>query len=236
MKRASRPIHISADYERYVWNAGETFKSDIYLLNDTQNPVKEFTFIAKLIDCEGKILAEKSGLAETDANNSKKISVIELKIPEAMKGKTFFVSAELTDKSGKKISDVFYPIGVSKTGNLEEYNNVFSEIHQLPKSILKVEQVHSELLIKNGIGNSKLRISNTTENLAFFTRIRMIEESDSLRTSYSDNYISLLPGETKSITISLENTEPKTVPAKVHFEVSSWNSPAQTIECKVIGN
>jgi hypothetical protein len=63
----------------------------------------------------------------------------------------------------------------------------------------------------------------------------MIEESESLRTSYNDNYISLLPGETKSVIITFENKEPKTVPVKVHFEVSGWNCPAQSIELKVIG-
>ena len=235
MKRASRPIHISADFERYIWNTGETFKTDIFLLNDTQSPVKGLIFIAKIIDGDGKILADKSGFAEIDANNSKKISGIELKIPETMKGKTFFVSAELKDTSGNKISDAFYPIAVSKTGNLEEFNNIFSEINQMPNAALKIEQANSELTLKNGNGNSKLLISNTTEKLAFFARVRMIEESESLRTSYSDNYISLLPGETKSITISLENTALKTVPAKVHFEVSGWNCPAQSIELKVIG-
>jgi hypothetical protein len=197
--------------------------------------VKGLIFIAKIIDGDGKILADKSGFAEIDANNSKKISGIELKIPETMKGKTFFVSAELKDTSGNKISDAFYPIAVSKTGNLEEFNNIFSEINQMPNAALKIEQANSELTLKNGNGNSKLLISNTTEKLAFFARVRMIEESESLRTSYSDNYISLLPGETKSITISLENTALKTVPAKVHFEVSGWNCPAQSIELKVIG-
>ena len=64
MKRASRPIHISADYERYLWSAGETFKTDIYLLNDTQNPLNRLTFHAKLIRCDGEILSEKSGSAE----------------------------------------------------------------------------------------------------------------------------------------------------------------------------
>lgn len=234
MKRASRPIHISADYERYLWNAGETFKTDIYLLNDTQNPLKGFTFIAKQINCEGKILAEKTGSAATGTNSSTKISGIEFKIPESIKGKTFFVSVELRDKSGEKISDAIYPIAVSETGNTEDFNNIFSEINKMSEVSLKVEPVNSELIIgKNGIGNGSLRISNTAGNLAFIIRIKMVEESDMLRTLYNDNYISLLPSETKTISVNVESKDLKSLPQKIHFEISGWNCPAQTIEFKV---
>ncbi len=41
MKRASRPIHVGADFERYIWKAGEEFSADIYLLNDTYDVGQE---------------------------------------------------------------------------------------------------------------------------------------------------------------------------------------------------
>lgn len=234
LKRASRPVHISADYEKYLWNPGDTFKTDVYLLNDKQISLKGFRYISKLINCKGKILAEKSGLAATEANSSKKIGEIEYRIPESMKGKTFFVSVELMDKSGEKISDALYPIAVSVTENLEEFSNIFSELNEMPESSLKVNQVNSELGVENGIGNSKLRISNTSENLALFIRTNMVEESEILRTSYDDNYISLQPGETKTISVNVEFKDPNSIPQKIHFEVSGLNCEIQKIEMKVI--
>jgi beta-mannosidase len=234
MKRASRPIHISADFERYLWKAGETFKTDIYLLNDTQNPVKGFTFNAKLIDCEGKILTEKSGSAETGANSSTKISGLKFNIPELFKGKTFFISVELKTGSGEKISDAMYPVAVSGTGNLEDYDNIFSEINKMPKLSLKIEPVNYTLTKENpGNGSVQLRLSNPTKNQAFFIRTRMVEESDKLRTIYDDNYISLLPGETKTIFVKVESTDIKTFPQKIHFEISGLNCSTQQIEMKV---
>ena len=110
MKRASRQVHISADFERYLWASGETFKTNIYLLNDTQEPVKGFSYTAKLIDCQGKIITEKSGLAETAENSSAKINGLEFNIPKSFKGKSFFISAELKTPDGIKISDAMYPI------------------------------------------------------------------------------------------------------------------------------
>ena len=234
MKRASSPIHISADFERYLWKADETFKTDIFLLNDEQNVIKDLNFIAKLIDCEGKVIVEKSGQAKCAANSSIKITGIEYIIPESLKGKTFFISVELKDNSGKKISDALYPMAVSETGNLEDYKNIFSEFNKMSKSSLKIEPTSPELILeKNGVANGNLRISNTAANIAFFIRIRMVEESDKLRTVYNDNYISLLPGETKSISVNVESKDLKNLPAKVNFEVSGWNCPAQKIELKV---
>jgi beta-mannosidase len=235
MKRASRPIHITADYERYVWGACETFKTDIYLLNDTQNPLNRLTFHVKLIRCDGEILSEKSGLAETAANSSAKIGGIEFQIPDSLKGKTFFVSVELRSKSGEKISDALYPIAVSNSGNLEDYSNIFSEINSQPKVPLKIEPDNSELMInKNGIGYLKLRISNTTNNLAFFIRIRMAEESDTLRTVFGDNYVPLLSAETKTIPVTVECKDFRRLPQKLHFEISGINCPVQKIELSVL--
>jgi len=233
MKRASRPFHISADYERYLWKTGEVFKTDIYLLNDTENPLKGNTYVAKLINCEGKVLAEKSGIAEISANSSIKISSIEYKIPETMIGTTFFVSVELKNESTIKISDAIYPIAVSKTENLEEYKNIFSDLNSMPKLELNIQHLYStETVDKERIDSCIIRISNPTNITAFFIRLRMVEESDMLRTIYSDNYISLLPGENKAIHIKLECKSLKSLPKMIHFEVSGLNCVAQKIEIR----
>jgi beta-mannosidase len=233
MKRASRPIHISADYERYLWKTGEVFKTDIYLLNDTQNPSKGNSYIAKLLNCDGKILTEKSGIAETGANSSTKIGTIEYNIPESMKGKTFFVSVELKNESAEKISDAIYPIAVSKTEDLEDYKNIFSELNLMPKLTLDIKHMYSTLTVdKAGIDSCILKITNPYDIPAFFIRVRMIEESDMLRTTYSDNYISLLPGENKSIAVKVECNAKEQLPKTIHFEVSGLNCAAQKIEIK----
>jgi beta-mannosidase len=233
MKRAARPVHISADFEQYLWNAGDTLKAGIYLLNDTQLPVKGYTFYAKLIDCNGKIIIEKSGLAETGSNSSVKISELEFNIPDSFKGKTIFISVELKTGPGEKISDALYPVAVSETDNPDNYNNIFSEINKMPKVSLKAEPVNYTLSKeKSGNGSIKVRLSNPSETPVFFIHVRMIEESEKLRTIYIDNYISLLPGESKTIFVRVENKGLKTFPNKIHFEISGYNCSTQQIEMK----
>jgi beta-mannosidase len=234
MKRASRPVHISVDYERYLWKTGETFAADVHLLNDTQSPVQECKFDVKLLDIQGKTLAEKSGLAQTEANRSSKVGRIEYPIPQDMAGRTFFIAVEITGKDGVKISDAFYPIAVSKTGDLNDYNSIFVDMSQMPAAILQVNTLSTALkLDENGNGTCAFKLSNPPDNLAFFVRVRMVEESATLRTDYSDNYIALLPGESKTISVTVENKDTKAAPQKLHFEISGWKTPAQTVELTI---
>jgi len=55
----------------------------------------------------------------------------------------------------------------------------------------------------------------------------MVEESDMIRTVFDDNYISLLPGETKIISAIVKCKDLEKLPQKIHIEVSGINCPAQ---------
>ncbi len=234
LKRASRPVHISADYEKYLWNTGEVFNANIYLLNDKQAPVKAYKYIARIFDAEGHMLAEKSGGAEAEANQSTGIGKIEYKIPGEMKGRSFFVSVELNDNNGKEISYALYPIAVTKTGNLEDYNDIFDELNGMPQVPLKVSFKNPDIKFDSeGSGINTIRLSNPTNNISFFVGIRMLEESEILKSGYSDNYVALLPGESIDIIVTVESTDKKLIPGQINFEISGWNTAGQTINLRV---
>jgi beta-mannosidase len=234
LKRASRPVHISADYERYLWKASETFAADVHLLNDSESPVKASTYSVKLFDTQGKMLTQTTGVAETEANRSAKVGRIEYAIPAEMAGKAFLVVVELKGKDGVKVSDAVYPIAVSKTDNLENYNAIFTDMSAMAPVPLKASLAHTDVKFdKDGEATCALQLSNPSDKLAFFVRIRLTEESETLRTDYSDNFLSLLPGETKTVNITIENKNQSTTPEKMHFEITGWKSPAQTVEVNV---
>jgi beta-mannosidase len=225
-KRSSRPVHISADYEKYLWIAGETFRADVNLLNDTESPVRDCVFSVRLFDVQGGILAGKSGPAQTEANRSAQIGRIEYAIPPSMAGRIFFVSVELKRNDGIKISDSVYPIAVSGTGNSEAFRNAFDEMNRMPKADLSVSLPLEQAM--NG-GVVPIRISNPSKAIAFFVRVRLREESETLLAWYSDNYITLLPGETKTVDLRMETIKSGADLKKVTLEVSGWNCPTTTL-------
>lgn len=236
IKRAARPVHISADYSSYLWKAGQTFRANVYLLNDTQLPVKGYKYYAKLIDCSGRILVEQSGPAATPENTSTKIGAISYRIPASMKGKTFFVSVELEGDSGEIISDAIYPIAVGRNGDLQDYVGILSGINDMPAVHLEVKSEMGQAVVSgDGRAGCALRITNPTSHLAFFIRTRLLEESDSLHTVYSDNYVSLLPGETKTVSVELDGRSYSGFPREIHFEVSGINCPKQSVGIEVKG-
>jgi beta-galactosidase/beta-glucuronidase len=225
MKRASRPVHISADYARYLWKGGEKFSAEVYLLNDTEQPVRGCTYRASLLDVAGKPITQISGPAEVEANRSARIGVVEFPIPLAMAGKTFFVAVELSAPDGKRISDALYPIAVSKTGDLEDFSNIFAGMRGMPEVKLEVTSA--------GEGAHRtVQIANPAGALAYFVRVRLTEESATLKPSFSDNYIALLPGERATIAMDLETGEGSRAPSPLHVEVSGWNCPKQMVEIK----
>jgi hypothetical protein len=153
-----------------------------------------------------------------------------------MGGTSFFLSVELKDPNGALVSSVLYPIGVSKSGNLNEYTNLFSDMNKMPEVPIKETFAKGDMTEHmSGTSIGTFTLSNPEVKLGYFIRLRMLEESDSLRTTYSDNYISLLPGESKSISVYVGTSPNGKIPETLHFEVSGWNVPAKTIEVKTGG-
>jgi beta-mannosidase len=228
-KRAARPVHVSADYEKYLWKAGETFAADIHLLNDTPAPVRGDTWRARILDVRGTPLAEASGPAAVEADRSAKVGRIELPLAPEMAGRSVLVLVELMDSKGAKVSDAAYPIAVSASGDLDSYENIFSELSAMPAVALDVQAVPAARRDAAGAAEATLRLTNPAAALAYFVRVRLVEESATLRSWYGDNYVSLAPGETKNVEVAVEAHAPGTVPATLTFEVSGWNAPPRTV-------
>jgi hypothetical protein len=200
-------------------------------LNDREDPVQDCTYEAKLITVQGKTLAEKSGPAVTAANSSSTIGRIEYVLPGEMSGKTFFVSVRLRGHDGTTVSDALYPIAVTGAGSPDVSTNIFAEMGLMPPVTVGVAPARPAItMAKSATGSCDLTLSNPTEQLAFFVRVRLLEESETLRTGYSDNYVSLLPGESKTVTVTLQSRRPESLPARLRFEVSGWNTPVRTVD------
>jgi hypothetical protein len=167
-------------------------------------PVNDCTYEAKLITVQGNTLAEKSGPAKTGANSSSEHRQDRVQaLRGRCQGRTFFVSVRLRGHDGTAISDALYPIAVTAAGSADVYAGIFAEMTSMPEVAVAVTPARPVITMEKSAGGScDLTLSNPTDKLAFFLRVRLLEESETLRTGYSDNYVSLLPGESKTITVS----------------------------------
>ena len=72
-----------------------------------------------------------------------------------------------------------------------------------------------------------ITLRNTSSKIAFFNRLQLTDaEGHPVRPSfYSDNFFTLLPGESTALTIVTDATE---APENLDVKISGWNTTSKT--------
>ena len=145
--------------------------------------------------------------------------------------KVHFMKAELFDASGKTVSDNFYwhnrACNPAKADDLRDDNKIvryddLRDLDTLPTVRLGVVQA------KTAVRGSKtfvaVEFANPSKSVALMAHLQLRGKSSGRRvlpTTYSDNYVSLLPGERKRIVASCETAQLKG--EKPFVTVDGWN-------------
>ena len=129
-----------------------------------------------------------------------------LPVPEGV-SPVYYVKLELSDAAGQPLSTNFYIQG-KEEGNLQELN-------RLEKASVKASF--------SGKGPWKVTLTNKGNVPALMLRLKLVSGRDAemvLPVIYSDNYFSLMPGETRTIDIE---AAPEDLCGKVGLEFSGFN-------------
>src|SRR5439155_3466369 len=84
----------------------------------------------------------------------------------------------------------------------------FSTLQDLPKATVIMELRHTVGAEHDAAFH--VNVENTGKSVAFLTRLRLLkgkEQSEILPVFWSDNYISLLPGEKREVMVSVRKTD-----------------------------
>ena len=141
-----------------------------------------------------------------------------------------FIRLDLADSQGKSIDQTFYwrsnqPYQPKRTWTGPQYEG-FEDLNNLPTVALQSSVTTSHVRDANGRERNfaTVNLSNPTKNLAFMTWVRLQNARDGkpIRPAfYSDNFVSLLPGETRAIRIEF----PGEIPAsQTQIVVDGWNA------------
>jgi hypothetical protein len=191
---ALEPLHAQFDF----------LKNTVSVYNELYRGFEGLRVNFRLINMDMKTIVEKEAHLNID-EDAVANDVLKIDIPHDKLSPVHFIKLELYDKEDNLISDAFYwrstdqykgPWTVS--GPLQ---SGFERLQDLPKTQLDY-QVKTE--VSNGKTVYTVHLANKTNKLAFFNRLKLIDKKTGTLISpafYSDNYFSLLPGETKDITI-----------------------------------
>lgn len=196
-KKACELLHVQYSYDdRSVW-----------VVNNKSAEQKALKVTARVVDLSA---AERfSKTATVDVGSDGKTNALTVSWPDDI-SKTFFVLLKIEDSAGKLISDNRYWLSADSTP-LQQLKPV------KVKAGARFEQRGLETI-------GQIELANPDDAVAFLVhaRVRKGDGGDEITPAYwSDNYLMLMPRETRSLTVRLNNSDlDGTEPA---LEVSWWN-------------
>jgi len=195
-KKANEDLHIQYSYD----------DRSVVVTNNLYTPFKKVRIKARVFDID---LNEKFS-ADKTLNVPEDSSIPVLTLPE-IKGQsgTYFVRLDAADSRGKCLSTNFYWLSTQK----EEYDYAGTEFHSTPVTrdadltlLNHLPKAHVDLNVKSkkkgkDEGETIVAIKNTGKTLAFFIRLKLTGKGSEevLPVLWQDNYFSLLPEETRTI-------------------------------------
>ena len=216
-KAANQPTHA-------VWDPRD---DSIVLSNLTPETFSDVTTQMKVFDLNGKLVSEMTWNTSVLGPDSYGIKLATA-TSEYKKSPTDLIFIRLTvrDNSGNVLGDTLY------WHNWKNYMH-YESLNSLPEvSIQATVSPKATVTGKIGKGNYlyTLSLANNSSTPAVQTRIRTINpmtNQDILPAFYSDNYFSLMPGESKTITVEFNSKHLKG--GTPVFELSGWNTKVKRI-------
>ena len=210
-QNALEPLHVQFDY----------LKNTVSVYNEYYQTFKNYKVSAEVYDINSKRIWSKS--QTTDILEDGVVNdLFTIDFPENI-SQVHFIKLKLYNEKGKEISSNFYWRSNDKYEGKKTLTGPTSSGFE---DIAKLKQVQLKVSYKtyqqNGRFYIEARIKNPTNALAFFTQLQLLDEYNKpVRPSfYTDNFFSLLPGESKTIVI---DTDQSKLPSSPLFVVKGWN-------------
>jgi beta-galactosidase/beta-glucuronidase len=187
-KKATEPLHIQM-------NADSRMVSVINAMHHDRN---RLTVEASVIDFNMKTVWNRTDTVSVAADSYREMT----SVPKQTSGTpVYFVKLTLKDAAGNLLSDNLY-------WQCSQHED-FSALTLLPKPQLK-QQI--TMLEQDKETHWTIRLKNETGQLSFFNRLSLMDDKSKeeiLPSFWSDNYITLFPGEEKTITVVVAKEELK---------------------------
>lgn len=181
LRNAGEPLHIMLN----------PVDSMVMVSNNTFAACRDLMVVAKLYDKNGKETFVTQVFAEAPAQRARAYFSLSAALQKAGYTEGVFVSLQLLDIQKQVVSDNFYWLP-GTDGN-------YSALQQMPRSAMRIS-------CKQTVPGKLVVTLQNPENapVAFFNRLSLVNAQTKKRVLpvyYSDNYVSVVPGEQKIITI-----------------------------------
>ena len=210
-QNALEPLHAQFDY----------LKNTVSVYNDYYQAFKDYKVAAEVYDLNSKKVWSKSqkiDIPEDGVVND----VFTIDFPQNIT-QVHFIKLRLFDKKGKEVANTFYRRSNDKYEGRKTLtgptSSGFEDLSKLKQVQLKTRYKAYQEGDRHFI---KAEIKNPSSTVAFFTQLQLLgQDKKPVRPSfYTDNFFSLLPGESKTVIIETATDD---MPSEPTFVVKGWN-------------
>lgn len=181
VKKAAEPVHVQ-------FNEAD---GDVEVINNRPEPLHNLKLLHTVYRFDGSIDTQRATLIDTvDASSVKKLYT---NLNDLWITPIYFIKLDLLDSSGKTLSTNLYWQNTAQDD--------YTELADLPTVKLDV-QAHSRIEGANTLYD--VTVTNPTKSIALLAHLQLHRKTTGERVLpvfYSDNYMSLVPGESRTLTI-----------------------------------
>ncbi|HZE09655.1 MAG TPA: hypothetical protein VE110_12950, partial [Gemmatimonadaceae bacterium] len=217
-KKANEPVHVLYSYDDH----------SIAIVNSSPSPapIRGARLRTRIFAVDGSQKFSQDTVLDVPADSS--MRVFYLPMPAGVVG-AYFVDLRLSGADGKPISSNFYwlstkPDVLADTSTwymtpVKSYAD-YTALRNMPAATVTITPRFTS---SGGTGTARVTLRNTSSAIAFFLRAQVVGRGgeEALPVLWDDNYISLLPGESRTITATYRLSDLGGVPPSV--VVSGWN-------------
>ncbi|MFA5329881.1 MAG: glycoside hydrolase family 2 TIM barrel-domain containing protein [Prolixibacteraceae bacterium] len=205
-QHGAKPVHVQLNLN----------DSSVCLVNQTLSDLTALMLNTELFDIHGNLIANDQIDASVGAN---KVSVLKKVDMKGIEEDMFFLRLKIMDENSGVLDENFY--WLSKSGG------DYTQLNELKPTSLQA------VLVQSDQGEKMLVLNNGTNETAFFVRLKIVDQDRNelaLPVFFSDNYLTVLPGESKEINIDLSLLPEKIKSNSLIIELQGWNVVSQTLE------
>jgi glycosyl hydrolase family 2/Ig-like domain-containing protein/concanavalin A-like lectin/glucanase superfamily protein len=206
VKKACEPVHVQLDLVSY----------EVDVVNTTTAAVQDASLGARVYSLENKLLLEDSQKVQAGANAL--TPGFKLELAPLLSTGMVFVRLTLNAATGKAISDNFYWLGGGDAPYRPLNRLPPASVSTTASSMRDGDEIKVHVQIENHGAAAALANKLTLEAASDGTQI--------LPAYLSDNYVSLLPGETRTIEIVYPASA---APGPAKLEIRGWNLAAGAV-------
>ena len=221
-RKANEPLHVQYSYDDH----------SIVLINNDYKQAQPVHVTAHVYDLSLKQQYTHEADFTPKANSSERVFTLPGTLFPQNDPGIHFIELALTDAHGNHVSDNFYWI----PSKLTQFNWKKTDFTHTPassfenlKALAALPAAHvTAKLSRGGAGGSTLTLHNDSQALAFLVNAQVFDAAGHAINPafWSDNYVSLFPGESRTLTVHLASGATDHIGS---ITVAGWNVPAQTI-------